>query len=55
MKAQLRKGSAALTLATFNVNNLFLRYKFAVAAADINLGYIPEKSKSSPITVLTAV
>jgi endonuclease/exonuclease/phosphatase family metal-dependent hydrolase len=43
------------TLATFNANNFFLRYQFAktypgdlsgksaVAAADITLGYIPEK------------
>jgi len=32
-----------VTLATFNGNNFFLHYKFAVAAADINLGYISEK------------
>lgn len=44
------------TIATFNVNNLFLRYKFAktypgdmskksaIDAADISFGYIPEKA-----------
>jgi len=45
LKAQLRKGSAKVTLATFNVNNFFIRYKFAKTYP----GDLSAKSSPDPV------